>query len=144
MLSRLKEYRDFIAILVFFLGGFFWIDNEFPKKTDLKTEVGTVEQNLTSQVTELQCIVDQYMRLTQLQIRARELEKDLDRAWSDWEESQAMLASAQPANLSPAMQRELDLLNAEKNKLHDDLDETLGAIDEVRLALERQSCRRVV
>lgn len=37
MLNKLKEYKELIAIMVFFLGGFFgWIINFLPKATLLK------------------------------------------------------------------------------------------------------------
>ena len=34
--TRLKEYKEFIAILVFFMGGFFWIYGFFATKDQVK------------------------------------------------------------------------------------------------------------
>ena len=56
-LEKLKQYKEIIAIIIFFLGGFFWLQAEFPNKSDLRSEVGS-----------LNCQLKSYMLLTQLQI----------------------------------------------------------------------------
>ena len=56
-LEKLKQYKEIIAITIFFLGGFFWLQAEFPNKSDLRSEVGS-----------LNCQLKSYMLLTQLQI----------------------------------------------------------------------------
>ena len=41
MLAKLKEYKELTAIIVFFLGGFLWLEREFdrhPTRGDLKVE----------------------------------------------------------------------------------------------------------
>lgn len=95
MLERLKEYKELIGIIVFFLGGFLWVQNSFPTKSDLKAEIGV-----------LNCLLEKYMTLTQLQIRGRDLEREVQEL-----NGQIGLIDAAGAGgpaLSPAMKIEID------------------------------------
>jgi hypothetical protein len=65
MLEKLKEYKELIAIIAFFLGGFLWIEDHFPAKSDLTSQIGSTN----TQVEVLRCLLKEYMTLTQLQIR---------------------------------------------------------------------------
>ncbi|HEY1963144.1 MAG TPA: hypothetical protein VGG69_12045 [Rhizomicrobium sp.] len=74
MLDKLNQYKEVITLVVFFLGGFFWIENQFPTKIDLTKQIGV-----------LKCELDNYMKLTQLQIRSRDLEKSVQALDTDLE-----------------------------------------------------------
>ncbi|MEI7457612.1 MAG: hypothetical protein WCK93_12910 [Nitrosomonadales bacterium] len=67
MLERLKEYKELIAIIAFFLGGFFWLQSQYPNKSEVKDEFNSIR-----------CQLNSYMKLTQLQIRSQELDKQLN------------------------------------------------------------------
>lgn len=85
LLSKLKEYREFIAIVAAALGGFVWFNNIVAKQNDLvdvksqistlarKDDLSSVEQRLallatTDEVNRLNCLLDLYMTLTQVQV----------------------------------------------------------------------------
>lgn len=139
MLSKLKEYKEFVAILVFFLGGFFWIDSEFPKKSD----VTSVRDGLSNQVTTLECMLKQYMRLTQLQLGAQQTEKRIRELRDQWLERQDSTAGLQPAELSPAMRHELNELKEQLDAERSLLNEISGEIREVNEDLKLQTCGTV-
>lgn len=130
MLERLKEYKELLAIVVFFLGGFFWIQNRYPTKTDLRSEIRV-----------LNCLLDKYMLLTQLQIRGRDLERQV----ADLSNQLALYDSAPDPILpiSPAMRQERD----EKRKLLDETRSALKAnvaeIQKTGDELQRNVCRGV-
>jgi hypothetical protein len=128
MLEKLKEYKEMIAIIVFFLGGFIWLNSQFPKKSDLTAEIGS-----------LNCQLEKYMTLTQLQIRSQELGKqaqDLATRISDVE------TNSGDAHLSPAMKFELDQMKADlkhnREKHRSNKDEIAEILDE----LARNVCKR--
>ena len=128
MLEKLKEYKEMIAIIVFFLGGFIWLNSQFPKKSDLTAEIGSLE-----------CQLEKYMTLTQLQIRSQELEKqahDLTTRIS------AMGTNSGDAHLSPAMKFELDQMKSDlkhnREKHRSNQDEIAKILDE----LARNVCKR--
>lgn len=84
MLDKLKQYKEIIAIVVFFLGGVTWLYKEFPNKNYVEEQTGGLRTDLASQKTalqaeivSLQCLVDKYMRLTQLQIQNANLSKEI-------------------------------------------------------------------
>jgi hypothetical protein len=128
MLEKLKEYKEMIAIIVFFLGGFIWLNSQFPKKSDLTAEIGS-----------LNCQLEKYMTLTQLQIRSQELGKqaqDLATRISDVE------TNSGDTHLSPAMKFELDQMKSDlkhnREKHRSNKDEIAEILDE----LARNVCKR--
>ncbi|MEH6444452.1 MAG: hypothetical protein V7784_11195 [Oceanospirillaceae bacterium] len=79
MLEKLKEYKELISIILFFLAGFSWFNNQFPTKNDLSNEIKVVN-----------CLLQNYMELTQLQIEYQNnlplldtLTKEINRLKSD-------------------------------------------------------------
>ena len=93
VIDRLKEYKELIAIVVFFLGGFFWLETHFPSKSDLK-----------GQIDVLHCLLDKYMTLTQLEIHVKDL-GDKATALGAELNSFPEPSSTEYANLSPAMKQ---------------------------------------
>jgi len=132
MLQKLQEYKELIAIIVFFLGGFAWLNNQFPTKSDLKAEIQA-----------LNCLLEKYMTLTQLQIRGQELEKQTH-------ELAKQLTGILPEDnggtsitLSPAMKLELDEKKADLEAQRDSLRSNVNDMNKIRKELERQICRKV-
>lgn len=126
MLDKLKEYKELIAIIVFFLGGFFWLNNQFPTKKDLKNEVES-----------LSCLLEKYMTVTQRQIRNQELEKqakDLVATISSMENS----TSGVP--LSPAMKYELEQKKSEINHNRKEYTSNKDVIQKIMDDLARNMC----
>jgi hypothetical protein len=140
MLSKLKEYKEFISILLFFMGGYFWIDNQFPKKDDLENSVSGVESSLTGQVKVLECLLDEYMTLTQLQIRAQDTEKEID-ALKDQLIASQPAEGTELASLSPAMIMEREELTSDLKAKRDSLTNTQDQIEDVSARLLSNSCR---
>ncbi len=131
MLEQLKEYKEVLTIVVFFLGGVFWIQKQYPTKTDLQSEIGV-----------LQCLVDRYMALTQLQIHGRDLERQAQDLKS---EIQAFSADQQNTKLpvSPGM---IDALNEKKSQLAElqaDLKNNTESTQKANDELERNVCGRI-
>ena len=129
MLEKLKEYKELIAIIVFFLGGFIWLNNQFPTKSDLTAEIGS-----------LNCRVEIYMTLTQLQIRGQELVKqtqDLATRITDME------TNSENVHLSPAMKFELDQLKSDFGHDREKYRSNKAEIKNIMDELARNVCRKV-
>jgi hypothetical protein len=132
MLEKLTQYKELLAIVVFFLGGFFWIQNEFarfPTKTDLRSEIQV-----------LNCLLDKYMILTQLQLRGRELERQVqvltNQIGADGSDGESGPLT------SPAMHRELEDKKAELTTARGDLRGNVTEIQKTNDDLQRNVCRR--
>jgi len=132
MLEKLKEYKELIAIVVFFLGGFFWLQAQFPNKSDLKAELDS-----------LHCLLEKYMKLTQLQIRNQELEKQVGELARIATEVQADDARGGMAPLSPAMRLEFEQRKSDFISRRNDLKANTDEIAKVRDELGRDVCRKV-
>lgn len=91
MLEKLKEYKEIITIIVFFLGGFAWLESQFPKKGELQSDIGT-----------LNCLLEQYMQLTQQQFLNQRLGEQI-RDLKEKLESNGGIANI--SDLSPALMR---------------------------------------
>jgi hypothetical protein len=131
MIEKLKEYKEVIVIIVFFLGGFFWLENQYPKKTDLKSEIGV-----------LNCLLEKYMTLTQYQIRGQELEKQIQEL-----NNQIQLFYVESKNrsriVSPGMKHEMDEKKSDLSGKKKDLKENKDAMEKISCELERNVCGKV-
>lgn len=130
MLDKLNQYKELIAIIVFFLSGFFWLQSEFPNKDDLKSELGAIR-----------CQLDQYMKLTQLQILNQDQEKQLGAL-------KAQLASSgfdgsEPLSMSPAMKIEFDQLKQDYASTRAQLKQTTIEMTRIRDELQRGVCGKL-
>ena len=80
MLKRLKEYKEFLAILIFFSGGIFWIYTIFVTQDQLKFTQNQLEntQNvLQGQLEKTQCLLRTNVDLLDHQIRMRMLAEQI-------------------------------------------------------------------
>ena len=136
MFAKLKQYKEFIAILVFFLGGFFWLDSQFPKKSDLETQIGGVSDDLSGQIVNLQCLLKKYMKLTQLQINAQTKEKTID----NLRQSVESLSDIEPDLLSPQMRQILNGFAEELETEKAALSKIASDIEDIQGELKLQSC----
>jgi hypothetical protein len=50
MLEKLKEYKELIGLIVFFLGGFIWLQQKFAHKQELIEQVKSSKDALMSQI----------------------------------------------------------------------------------------------
>jgi hypothetical protein len=128
MLEKLKAYKEMLAIIVFFLGGLFWIQNQFPTKTDLKTQIGI-----------LNCLLDKYMVLTQRQIRSRDLERQQLEITAQINLYADDHAPSRPP-ISPAMLHELDAKRQELIDVRRDLKTNADEIQKTSDELARNLC----
>jgi hypothetical protein len=122
MLEKLNQYKEVITLVVFFLGGFFWIENQFPTKLDLTRQIGV-----------LKCELDNYMKLTQLQIRSRDLERTIQTLDQD-------LGMPISTDLPPSFR---EILDQKKNQRADDIAALKSVNDQIASIfndLGRQIC----
>ncbi len=129
MLDKLNQYKELIAIIVFFLGGFFWLQSEFPNKNDLKSELGSIR-----------CQLDQYMKLTQLQILSQDQEKQLVTLKTQLSNSGQEANGNNTQLLSPAMRIELDQLKQDFTSTREQLRQTTVEMAKIRQELQRGIC----
>jgi hypothetical protein len=133
MLEKLKEYRELIAIVVFFLGGFFWLQAEFPSKSDLKAELGSIR-----------CLLDSYMKLTQLQNLSHDQDKQLDELSRKLSEASRDDISGSGLSISPAMRVGLEQLKSDYAATRNQLGQTTKEMAKIKDDLERAVCGRVI
>lgn len=143
MLAKLNQYKEFISILVFFLGGFFWIDSQYPKKSDLVALLEKVDDNLGRQVKSVACLLGQYMLLTQLQLTAQETEKRIETLTEDLIQSLDSGDNVEVVSLSGAMLIEREEMVDNLGKARDALADIAKNISNVRGELERNICGRI-
>jgi hypothetical protein len=129
MIERLKEYKELIAIIVFFFGGFFWLNDQFPTKKDLSNEIAS-----------LNCQLDKYMTLTQLQIHGQELVKQ---AQELTDRISNMESSTENVPLSPAMKFELEKLKSDFKYNREKHRKNKAEIRKVLDDLARNVCKKV-
>jgi len=125
MLAKLKEYKEIISLVIFFLGGVFWIQNQFPNKEDLAS---------------VRCLLNGYMKLTQLQIRSQELDKKRYNLSQQLTGAPSNNGSNDEIEFSPAMMMELEQLKADYKNTQDEFRQTNLDMTELRDELQRGVC----
>lgn len=135
MLAKLKEYQELIAIIVFFLGGFFWLESQFPQKTDLES----VKQELQQENSVLKCLLKKNMMLVQDQIQASALEKNIkEKSEYIYFLSEKLNTEAQP--MSPVMLLKLNEAKEDVAAKKDELKKVIARMQEIKNQLEINSC----
>jgi seryl-tRNA synthetase len=130
MLDKLKEYKELITIMVFFIGGFVWLESHFPTKSDLKSEIAS-----------LNCLLEKYMTLTQLQIQGQDLEKKIHEI--DVKITSA-LSDNKKVELSPAMEYVLTELKQDLKNNQDKLRENKKEMEKINNDLQKNVCVKVM
>ena len=132
VLERLSDYKEVISVIVFFLGGLYWVDGHFPSRDDLNNKIGV-----------LNCKVDAYMDLTQHQIRQKNLEDDtarIDQQRQFYDES----GNAQSGHPTAAMQQQrkeiLDKLDNDRATDQKQLEANQAEMFQIGYKLEKQLC----
>lgn len=143
MLEKIKEYKEVIAIIVFFLGGFIWLENQYPKKTDLKSETRSLKKDLKTAIRSLDCLVEKYMTLTQLQIRGQNLEKKIQNLERKIKSTFQSSDDATTIALSPAMKHELKKLEEDLSAKIKDLRKNKDDMEDINNQLARNICGKV-
>lgn len=129
MLQKIKEYKELIAIIVFFLGGFIWLESQFPKKSYIKSEVKS-----------LNCLLEKYMILTQLQIRGQKLEKQIQEIDRKMESTFQINSDITNHPLSPAMEYELKELRESLSDKKKELKNNNDEMEKIHNELARNIC----
>lgn len=138
MLEKLKEYQELITIIVFFLGGFLWLETQFPQKTDLET----VKQDLQKENAVLKCLLKKNMTLVQDQIQASALEKSIK------EKSEYLYVLTEKLDklktegqgVSPAMDLSLNETKEEVANKKNELRQVISRMQDTKNELERNIC----
>jgi cell division protein FtsB len=131
VIERLREYKELIAVIVFFSGGLWWIEDKYPTKTDLKKQVSVLE-----------CLLDKYMNLTQLQIRGRDVEKRTEELNRQISKALPAVLSGDMPPLSPAMKQELTDLEKERQDLQEELKKNKSGMQTINDELQRNGCAK--
>ena len=126
MLDKLKEYKELIAIIVFFLGGFFWLQTQYPDKKDLAS---------------VTCLLDKYMKLTQLQLLSQELDKQVSIMETKISDASSHNGGESNVPMSPAMLMELEQLKQDYTTKRNELGQTGHEMTQIRDDLMRAVCR---
>lgn len=135
MLDKLKQYQEIITIIVFFLGGFFWLNNQFPQKVDLES----VKQQLQSENAVLKCLLKKNMMLVQDQIQASALEKNIKEK-SEYIYFLSEKLNSEGQTMSPVMQIKLNETREEVAAQKDELKKVIAQMQEIKNQLEINSC----
>jgi uncharacterized membrane-anchored protein YhcB (DUF1043 family) len=150
MLEKLKEYKELIGIIVFFLGGFFWLNDQFPTKLDLNEETDSLKLRLSEETDSLKlrlneetdslkCLLEKYMTVTQLQIRNQEREKHAKELAAI---ISGMESSAVNTDLSPAMKSDLDQRKSDLDTNRKQRKDNNEKIEAIMDELARDGCGR--
>jgi hypothetical protein len=138
MMDKLKQYQEIIAIIVFFLSGFFWIESQFPQKSDLDS----VKKELQAENAVLKCLLKKNMILVQDQIQASTLEKSIK------EKTEYLYVLSEKLNkigsdaqtLSPAMQITLSETKDDVANQKEALKVVIARMQDTKNELERNIC----
>ena len=96
LLTRLKQYKEFIAIVAAAIGGYVWFDGLVAKQADLeaidaklahlaeRSDIEALEASMSSlaprdSVELISCLLTNYMTLSQRQLRLAQLNSELTR-----------------------------------------------------------------
>lgn len=124
MIEKLKEYKEIITIIVFFLGGFVWLEAKFPQKSDLTYEIDYLNCRLTKQ-----------MELTQTQLRFNTL-------YQEYVECDRQISMFSNVILSPAMKQESDRLTANRSVIMKDLSSVKSDLVKISDENAKDVCRK--
>ena len=128
MIEKLKQYKELITIILFFLGGFTWMETQFPTKTDLQAEIAS-----------LNCLVEKYMILTQCQMHGQDLEKQIQ----DINKQINMISpNGSSPGLSPALAVEFEELKSDLTHKKSELGQNKESMQKIVDELQRNVCRR--
>jgi hypothetical protein len=125
--KTLGAYKELIAIVVFFFGGFAYLDANYPSKTEFQTT---------------NCLLKTYMLITQLQLRNYQLEKSISRlrpSVKDYDD----LKNQQPAvwaQLTKGMKADVEVMRAELLDSEKELQKVLERIREEKDGLQMHKC----
>ncbi|MCP5085752.1 MAG: hypothetical protein GY952_02960 [Rhodobacteraceae bacterium] len=131
-LKKLGEYKEFIAIVSAALGGFIWFESLVAKQKDLVQIKDSLSDLATvSAIVELDCQLDLYMTLTQVQMQVLANSKRLAETKAEAEIVNAALESAENQftiqtlkNRQRQIKETLDSHSTKQKRLNDQTDET--------------------
>jgi len=124
---RLKQYKEFIAILVFFTGGFMWIYGFFATKS----QVESVNDN----VQVVHCLTNSSIILTETRMQKRFLLEELT------QKSVELNNLLTKTDLSVAENRKLIILKAETDVIRENLMKANARHDEAYHNLKVAKCQ---
>lgn len=138
MLEKLKQYQEIITIIIFFLSGFFWLQNQFPQKDDLES----VKKQLQGENAVLKCLLKKNMILVQDQIQANSLEKTIKEKteFAEILSKQLDSISSKVQGVSPAMQNRLNETREDLANQKDELKKVITRMQDTKNELERNIC----
>lgn len=136
ILDKLKQYQDIIGIVIFFIGGVFWIQNQFPQKADLES----VKTELQKENAVLRCLLKKNMMLVQDQIQASALEKSIKEKNEFADILAKQLDKMSAEGVSPAMVNRLNETKEEIANKKEELKAVILRMQSTKNELEINSC----
>lgn len=67
VLARLKEYKEIITLFTFFLGGYLWMQKEFPSKSYVDSKI----ESATSSISSLNCLLNKNISSLDAQLQIK-------------------------------------------------------------------------
>lgn len=125
VLAALNNYKEVLAIVAFFLSGVWWIQDRYPTKTDLKSQLAIIT-----------CQLDEYMKLTQVQVRHEQLITQLNQL------DQQIRSATPNTHLSPSLQQIFSDLQGERTSVREKSDSASAEMQKINDDLARNMCAR--
>lgn len=126
LLGTLNDYKEVLSIIVFFLGGVWWIQDRFPTKTDLNSNVNFIK-----------CQLKEYMELTQQQIKHEQASASLAEVV---QELGSPMALQRAVELSPSMQQMIAGFKDKETYFRSEVDASSTAMSNINDNLARGIC----
>jgi hypothetical protein len=135
VLQKLKDYKEVIALIVFFLGGFTWIQKNFPDKTYLDDRI----KAQGSKIATLECLLSHNINATDAQLKMKIHSDDIEK----FRARSATLNHKSPATLSEDEKNELDELKRSIENARDDLQKEQNRSDAILSDFKAGKCNNV-
>lgn len=146
MLNKLREYRETIAIVAFFLGGFIWISKTFPDKTYLDGQIKTTASQLDGQIkataaqmAQLNCLLTNNIEATDAQLQIKIHADNIDHGRARL----VVLRRKLSQDLSDEERNEIDDLSRNIENERDYLQKERTRADDILKSLKASRCRNV-
>lgn len=157
LLTRLKQYKEFIAIVAAAIGGFVWFDGLVAKQADLEAidakladlaerrdiealQTTVAELAPRTSVELLSCLLTNYMTLSQRQLRLAQLNSELTRQERELGFLSLETKIGLEAQLVQTIANQSATRRDEIQKLRDEIALEDRSIREIRDFLERHGC----
>jgi hypothetical protein len=123
MLDVLHKYKEMITLMVFFMGGFFWLQREYASKNELTQQLSLTNQR----IARLNCLLEANIDGVTAQLKLRILPVSIEQAEFKLATLQANVTSMSPVHqdLLQSAKRQLEIYRDELQKIKVDSEQLL-------------------